>query len=125
MRRIIAIFFLLIFSASYTEAAQVFKLPLLLQHYHKHLHKEKAITFTRFLEEHYLYDHKDDGDKDDDNNLPFKIPNINIASSFDFHGPVFQSKSPAPGFISERSLYKHPYILTQHCFSIFHPPRLS
>jgi hypothetical protein len=75
MKKAIAIFFLAIFSFSFTEARQFLKLPRLIEHYYDHMSRGK-ITLAAFLQQHYLADHKDDGDKNEDRNLPFKSTEI-------------------------------------------------
>ncbi len=55
-----------------TEASQLLKLPVLVQHYYEHKAGNANITLARFLQMHYMG--YDDNDNDDlrDMQLPFK-----------------------------------------------------
>ena len=64
MKRITAIFFLVIFATSFTELGQLFKIPSLVQHYYSHQEKS-SVSFFDYLEDHYS-SHRDDGDRNED-----------------------------------------------------------
>jgi hypothetical protein len=124
MQRLIAIFFLIIFSVSFTEAGQFLKLPKLVAHYYDHMNREK-MSFAGFLKQHYLTGHKDDGDKNEDSRLPFKSTEItNISSTF-LPPSVVELVKPEARQVSELFLYMGAWTLTGHYFSIFHPPACS
>jgi hypothetical protein len=122
MKKAIAIFFLVIFSFSFTEARQFMKLPRLIEHYHDHMSREK-ITVAAFLQQHYLADHKDDGDKNEDSNLPFKSTEITSICSIFYPPPAVDVTQYQEQQVPERILYNEPWVVTGHSFSVFHPPR--
>jgi hypothetical protein len=123
MRKLIAIFFLAVFSFSFTEMRQFLKVPYLVQHYHDHVARGDK-SFAGFLRQHYLINHKDDGDKEKDNNLPFKSTEVNTTTSVTFHTPI-EGIQPQRPVIARVFLYNPSSILTEHCFSVFHPPRIG
>jgi hypothetical protein len=123
MRKAISIFFLLIFLVFVTEAGQLLKLPVLVHHYLKHRQGENGLSFADFLKTHYLQDHKDDGDKKQDRQLPFKTMNPeNSCTSF------LQPEPPsiqASGLPVSRvlSTYLPECYLSGKPSGIFRPPR--
>lgn len=72
---------------SYTELRQVFKIPLLVEHYRKHCAEKGDISLLAFLRLHYSEQEQNDNDEQEDNQLPFKqitekiYEHIYIASS--------------------------------------------
>src|SRR5437763_16631069 len=72
LRRVIAILLLSIQLFTCTELCQVFKAPVLFQHYHEHKGADKSLTFLSFLREHYLNSNESDPAYARDMQLPFK-----------------------------------------------------
>lgn len=122
MKKAIAIFFLAIFSFSFTEARQLLKLPRLVEHYYDHMSRAK-ISFASFLKQHYLADHKDDGDKNEDSNLPFKSTEVTGICSTLYLPQAVEPTKHQKRQVPELILYKEPWVSTGHSFSVFHPPR--
>lgn len=124
MRKAVSIFFLLIFLVFVTEAGQLFKLPLLVQHYLKHQRSENGLSFAGFLKTHYLQDHKEDGDKKQDRQLPFKTMNPeNICTSFlQPEAPSIKAFEPPVGKLL--SAYLPEFFLSGKPSGIFRPPRI-
>ncbi|WP_157278683.1 hypothetical protein [Olivibacter sitiensis] len=58
--------------ADNTAFCQLFKLPILFEHYKEHKSKDDRIGFVDFLSMHYWGDDLDDDDDDRDMQLPFK-----------------------------------------------------
>lgn len=81
MQKLVAILLLGIYLFSTTALAQLFKLPVLIEHYQEHKHQNPAITFLGFLNLHYNNGDKVDDDDDKDMKLPFKTVS-DIASTF-------------------------------------------
>ena len=69
MRKVTAIFFLFLFGISNTEAAQVLKLPMLIQHFVSHIDSGRSESLGDFLNQHYFSGHEDDGDEKQDQKL--------------------------------------------------------
>ncbi len=74
MKRVLAIWLLVVYAFGATDLHQVFKLPLLIIHYHKHQQGDPALTISGFLNIHYLQPQKADKDYREDMQLPFKAP---------------------------------------------------
>jgi hypothetical protein len=123
VKRSIAIFFLVIFSVSFTEAGQVFKFPLLIEHYIDHNEGEMKTSFLGFLKSHYVNDHQSDGDEEKDNNLPFKHSDYQL--SFLSFIPPFSCEIKTQALLLNTiyPLYIQPYRLKDPLSDIFHPPR--
>lgn len=121
MRKLATIFLLLVFSSSFTELGQLWKLPFLVQHYYTHQQQEDA-TLAHFIIEHYGNDHQD-ADRDQDRQLPFKTPldplPVNALPGIAKLeiGPV-----PIPEVPSFVTLHT-PFVPSLYARQIFHPPR--
>ncbi len=57
---------------STTEAIQLLKLPLILQHYKEHKATDNSMGFIRFIDIHYLHECPKAPDYSKDMQLPFK-----------------------------------------------------
>ena len=120
MKSTVAIFLLLLLASIQTPLGQVFKFPLLIEHFIKH-QKQNGVSFLGFLTDHYATGHSD-SDLPEDEQLPFKnitFQSIGYAIVATFIQPsLFVPLSPDkkvgfPGFYSAQ----------QHLARIFHPPR--
>jgi hypothetical protein len=124
MRKLFAIFFILIFSASFTEAGQMIKFPILLEHYAKHKKDNNRISFSSFIKIHYLQDHQADGDERQDNELPFKNYTLNTTSGVLYLSTITTMVTGIPGALELRyNVHNSEVVLSDHLFGIFHPPR--
>jgi len=123
MRKVISIFFLLIFLVFVTEAGQLFRLPLLVQHYLKHQQSERGLSFAGFLKTHYLQDHKDDGDKKQDRQLPFKSLNPENSCTSFLQPDASFIQTPEPQVSQVLSAYLPECYLSGKPSGIFRPPR--
>lgn len=72
VRKTVAILFTAIYLFGATEASQLLKLPVLIQHYYEHKKGNDAMTLYSFLQMHYLGNDNDDTDNMRDQALPFK-----------------------------------------------------
>lgn len=122
MRKAAAIFFLTVFTLSFTEAGQLVKLPLLVGHYMKH--QQKGDSLTSFLVEHYATSEHHDADKKEDNQLPFKTPMAQVAPVMEL-ATTHSAVLPPPVQLQQTNSFYHSPSLEQHLHSIFHPPRLA
>jgi hypothetical protein len=107
-----------------TEIHQLWKLPLLLQHYLQHQKTNPSLSFISFLKIHYTSkDHPIDNDDKEDNELPFK--SVGTISHIDT--PVIEKKfNPTENHYSQDkpSAYYPEGIPNHRSFSVFHPPRI-
>lgn len=126
MRRITAIFFCIIYFTATTEASQLLKIPIVLQHYLEHRQANKDMSLLSFLDMHYMHGSPHDDDYDRDMQLPFKKmdhrPNfspVSVPVLTEVVLPGIQ-KHFSPDFIidNDRNLY------CQYHHAIFQPPRL-
>ena len=121
MKNAAAIFFLLLLVSIQTPVGQVFKLPLLIEHFGKH-QKQDDVSLIDFLKDHYTEQHND-ADWPEDEQLPFKnITFYSIGSAI-----VPATSRPhvtVPLTADKRILFPETYLLQQHLSSIFHPPRV-
>ena len=125
MKKVTAIFFLLLFTVSVTEAGQLLKLPLLITHYIDHSNRIEKVSFVDFLKEHYLNTHTDDGDEQEDRSLPFKTMNTNLVSLAFLAPELFQIHQSLNAFSPGHSLLYQEHTPKDPLFGIFHPPRLA
>lgn len=72
MKKIISIFFICIYLISFTEAKEILKLPLLIEHFQEHKSEKKETTVLGFFVLHYLSGNIKDSDYHEDMKLPFK-----------------------------------------------------
>jgi hypothetical protein len=72
VRKTVAILFTALYLFGATEASQLFKLPVLIQHYYEHKANNASVTLYAFLQMHYLGNDNDDTDNMRDQALPFK-----------------------------------------------------
>ena len=123
MRKAIAIFFLLLFSASFTEAGQLLRLPLLVKHYATHRSNDNTLTLAAFIQQHYLEGHHSDGDEQQDNQLPFKTYTVNTSAAPFLLAAAPVLLQPAAGPATPLGMPQMPFVFSSHLFGIFHPPR--
>ncbi|MGV3527927.1 MAG: hypothetical protein ACO1OO_03455 [Flavisolibacter sp.] len=122
MRKAAAIFFLTVFTLSFTEAGQLVKLPLLVGHYMKH--QQKGDSLAAFLIEHYATPGHNDADKKEDNQLPFKTSMAQAAPVMELATTHAAVVAP-PVQLQTMNRFYHAPSLQQHLHSIFHPPRFA
>ena len=129
MRRSIAILLLALQLFTGTELCQLFKAPVLFEHYNEHKGGDKSLTFLAFLREHYLNGDERDPDYARDMQLPFKSCAGALIAS---HGtsipiPGFTVLLPVPAFEIEKQ-YHYFYGAwqpSQIIHTIFQPPRVA
>lgn len=122
MRKLATILLLIVFSSSFTELGQLWKLPFLVQHFYTHQQQEGA-TLTHFILEHYGNDHED-ADRDQDMKLPFKTildnPSINAVPGI-AKLEIGKIEIPeAPRFV----LLHTSFVPSIYARQVFHPPRI-
>lgn len=121
MKSAVTIFLLVLMVAIQTPLGQLFKLPLLIEHYIKH-QKQDGVSLIAFLEDHYASDHKD-ADLPEDEQLPFK--NITFYSiGYAIVQPIVQTNVLASLPTEKKIIFPDTYTPQQHLGSIFHPPRV-
>jgi len=115
------IFLLTVMVSIQTPLGQLFKLPLLIEHYIKH-QKQDGVSLIGFLKDHYASNHKD-ADLPEDEQLPFK--NITFYSmGYAIVTPIIETNAGTPLYTKNKIIFPDTYTIQQHLGSIFHPPRV-
>ncbi len=127
LKKVITIFFLIIYLFSVTEARQLLKLPIVFQHFAEHQTEDKNISFFHFLGIHYLHGSPMDKDHDRDMELPFKTTSAFVLSVVPVLMADVQSTtlSPLVFIISNDFLHTNDrFISSEFECNIFQPPRV-
>lgn len=108
-----------------TEASQLLKLPVIIQHFREHRQQNKDISFFEFLDMHYMHGSPKDQDYNRDMQLPFKKTNHHLVTS-----PVTEPRflfvpEPVPIAFKRQSfiIRNEDSAIPQHRPDIFQPPR--
>ena len=127
LKRLISILLFVVYLLSATEAHQLLKLPIMVQHFIKHKEENRSITFAQFIELHYFSGNPRDADYDEDMKLPFKTAD-NCSANF---SPVVEPTttfSPIPpiAFITQSVQIPALNQLNPSAFvnAIFQPPKV-
>lgn len=72
MKKTIALASLLVYFFASTEAKQLFKIPVIFQHYAEHREENRQLSLLDFLDMHYMQGSLFDQEDDRDMKLPFK-----------------------------------------------------
>jgi hypothetical protein len=75
VRKLVAISLVVVYLFGATEASQLLKLPVLVQHYYEHKAGNASVTLVQFLHMHYMGHDDNDADNLRDMQLPFKTMN--------------------------------------------------
>ena len=123
MKKLVILILSLAFLCSYTELRQLFKMPLLIEHYKKHCSENGDISFLAFLRLHYSEQEKNDNDEQEDNQLPFKQVTEKI------YDHIYITTSDLVyilliGNTNRLKVHYSNFILTGTAAAIFHPPRI-
>lgn len=128
LKKAILIFLLSMYVISITELSQLFKIPVLIEHFSEHQSKNKNISFFGFLYSHYSQADDNDGDEDKERNMPFKShdtcisllsPNFIVNS---FHVTV---SKPVFNYKKTYASYTEQFLTSAHLNSIWQPPKFS
>ncbi len=111
---------------STTEAHQLFKLPVIFEHFAEHQQENSKITFIAFLDMHYMHGNPKDKDYDRDMQLPFKTSNDCVFSVMPaFVPPTLQFTLLPPIEVTTQKVFisKDPSIISSYLSSIWQPPK--
>ena len=125
LKKLTAIFFFAVYLLSSAEVHQLFKLPVVFQHFAEHQLEDRNITFLQFLDMHYMHGSPMDKDHDRDMQLPFKATGDCLATTTAFVPLTAQVSIPAPIKISGKKKYiiKHQYLVSAYLSAIWQPPK--
>jgi hypothetical protein len=124
MKRFTAYLFCTLYLFSTTEAYQVLKFPVILEHFHEHQKENKNITFLEFLDIHYMHGSPIDDDYERDMQLPFKKMNHHVSMT-----PVHVKRLTTPVLTIALPPKQNDFIIvddhqvySKYLSSIFQPP---
>lgn len=109
-----------------TEAYQLLKTPLLVNHYLKHKQENNHITFLKFIQMHYTGDVVYDDDYAQDMQLPFKTHEVDACCLFSVSLPVspIEIATTTVHYITTLQPSRNIHFkLSNHSFDIFQPPK--
>lgn len=125
-RRFIAFIFLMLYSASLPGISEMYRFPLLVEHYFDHMEEGNSTAQPgQYLIQHYIQENGTDKDAAEDAQLPFKsalsFTNATSTALMPFEYAA-QPPLPVPGVyrINNQDLLPDSYF-----DSIWQPPRLS
>lgn len=128
MKKAASIFLITLFLFGSTEAYQLLKLPMLVNHYIKHKKGNTSLSFIGFLKMHYKKTIVVDDDFQQDQKLPFKTNDADglLTASISFPSPrIIIEILPTPTVKQKFSIHNehlHPLVSDQ---DIFQPPRVA
>ena len=126
MKKVTAIFFFSIYLFSTTEAQQLFKLPVIFEHYREHKKEDHKISMLHFLAKHYLHGSPKDKDYNKDMQLPFKSSGYIISAVSAEYVPLcVQQDLPEPVVTGSQKPFipKSRFILAAYLSNIWQPPK--
>ncbi len=127
MQKTAAIFLLSLYLFGATDAYQLLKLPLLVQHFIAHHHENPSISFISFMHLHYQDEIVIDEDFQEDMQLPFKTHETDCCLSMSLATlvptPLEIKLQPAGQPQIIHVLFNDDILLFLSAPSIFQPPR--
>ncbi|ADQ81463.1 hypothetical protein J5295_02125 [Riemerella anatipestifer] len=112
---------------SFSEVREIFKLPILIEHFVEHRNDNSEMSFGQFITLHYFSGDVHDDDYEEDMKLPFKSQNQNISASIVLAMPAsFDFKIKSSKIYKEKSQnfgYSDSFTIDNSDL-VFHPPRL-
>lgn len=117
--------FLFLYLSTTTEFSQLFKLPVLWQHYQEHLQGSEYVSFMNFLTLHYFNGDVRDADYERDMQLPFKTSSTYEVSSVVsiLPAPLATVESPVYHRLSEIVPSDDTFVSSQFLSAIWQPPK--
>ncbi len=126
MRKIVAVILLLLYTFGATDACQLLKLPILVQHYFTHRQETPGITLTAFLALHYQDKIIIDDDFQQDMQLPFKAMQSESCLSvvMVIPGPIVYAYTPTEENTAVHIVVNDEIPSATALHSIFQPPKV-
>lgn len=125
MKRLFAIFFLVVYVFTATELNQLLKAPKFVEHFIEHQKLDSTVSLSDFLYMHYTGHDINDNDQAQDMQLPFKSPG-NYATPNLASIPVSQDTinlSLIPVDTENQLVYKRLNFTSSFLSSIWQPPK--
>ena len=125
VKKFITISLISLYLLGATEAYQLLKVPYLVEHYKTHKQYNKGLSFSKFIDMHYLSNQTYDSDYQQDMQLPFKSSNRTI-SLLNFVSLFVPKQSIHPLVVFRKSknyiLFDDEKHLSNALENIFQPP---
>jgi hypothetical protein len=125
-KNIITATLLSIYLFSATAIGELFKLPMLVEHYYDHQEENKAISLVSFLYMHYQTEDGTDKDAKEDNQLPFKSIEHAITGAFVSLTPPAFTYVTFNGRLTATlkfKTYEELFLPSSYLAAIWQPPR--
>ena len=126
VKKFITISLISLYLLGATEAYQLLKVPYLVEHYRMHKQYNKGLSFSKFIDMHYLSNQTYDSDYQQDMQLPFKSSNRTI-SLLNFVSLFVPKQSIHPLVVFRKSknyiLFDDEKHLSNALENIFQPPK--
>lgn len=126
VKKFITISLISLYLLGATEAYQLLKVPYLVEHYRTHKQFNKGLSFSKFIDMHYLSNQTYDSDYQQDMQLPFKSSNRTI-SLLNFVSLFVPKQSIQPLVVFRKSknyiLFDDEKHLSNALENIFQPPK--
>ncbi|MFY7899833.1 MAG: hypothetical protein ACOVNY_06590 [Chitinophagaceae bacterium] len=126
MKKLITILLLSLYTFGATDAYQLLKIPLLIEHFIQHKQQDNQINFLSFLQMHYAEKQEKDADYQQDMQLPFKTNDANVCMNVtaSFPSPIYVVETIS--FPIHPSIYNLSYdyfYININPSKIFQPPK--
>jgi hypothetical protein len=125
VRKVVAIFFLILAVSTTDTAIQVFKLPILLTHFRDHVSDGRSHSISDFIKEHYSGSHQNDADSKQDEQLPFKTLNSNAFFCVYLPSAPITTVQSSIALNNKKILYAGHFTLQDHMARIYQPPKAA
>lgn len=125
MRKCLSILFLFISLNAYTPFREMWKLPVLVDHFMEHQAENPFISVLDFFDMHYIHDSPHDADYARDMQLPFKMVSLTSLSVFAIPSPpvYFPITPPVYNKKEKPILYNLSAYSFNYHNSIWQPPK--
>ncbi len=127
VKRITGIFVLSVYLLSFAEVHNLFKIPVLFQHFQEHKQEDPSISFWDFIKIHYMEPIVVDEDYDRDQQLPFRNADCCLvaASSVCECNTITVEIEPLPVLAEKFYSFNEVNKARKYSFAVFQPPRYA
>lgn len=125
-RRFIAFIFLMLYSASLPGISEVYRFPLLVEHFFDHRAEgNNTAQPGQYLIQHYLQENGTDKDAAEDAQLPFKSAACFINATYTILMPFECAEQPPLLVLNVYPVNNQGMLPDSYFASIWQPPRMS
>jgi hypothetical protein len=125
--------FVIIFAITHlltsAQFSELFKLPIVAEHFDEHQTEDANLTIWEFISIHYMHGEVDDDDFDKDMKLPFKSLTFSNTYTITFCNPLLDYELPKNVFFKssdKKTIFGYQFSFSADYFnSIWQPPKFS